>query len=85
MKVEIGDEGELCFKLENGPNPGLFKEYYKDPVKQAQQIHDGYYHCGDTAWVDEDGYVHFVGMTRAVRGSERFSVLGQSSKYPPLR
>jgi len=73
-KVEIGDEGELCFKLQDGPNPGLFKEYYKDPVKQAQQIHDGYYHCGDTAWVDEDGYVHFVGRNDDIIKSSGYRI-----------
>ena len=73
-KVEIGEEGELCFKLEDGPNPGLFKEYYKDPVKQAQQIHDGYYHCGDTAWVDEDGYVHFVGRNDDIIKSSGYRI-----------
>ena len=50
--VEIGEEGELCFDVSEGVPPGLFKEYFKDPVKQAQQVHDGYYPCGDTAWVD---------------------------------
>ena len=74
-KVEIGDEGELCFKLnDDGHNPGLFKEYYKDPVKQAQQIHDGYYHCGDTAWVDEDGYVHFVGRNDDIIKSSGYRI-----------
>ena len=73
-RVEIGDEGELCFKLEDGPNPGLFKEYYKDPVKQAEQIHDGYYHCGDTAWVDEDGYVHFVGRNDDIIKSSGYRI-----------
>ncbi len=73
-RVEIGDEGELCFKLQDGPNPGLFKEYYKDPVKQAAQIHDGYYHCGDTAWMDEDGYVHFVGRNDDIIKSSGYRI-----------
>ena len=74
-KVEIGEEGELCFKLdEDSRNPGLFKEYYKDPVKQKQQIHDGYYHCGDTAWIDEDGYVHFVGRNDDIIKSSGYRI-----------
>jgi acyl-coenzyme A synthetase/AMP-(fatty) acid ligase len=35
--------------------------YYRNPEKTSEAWHDGYYHCGDTAWIDEDGYFHFVG------------------------
>ncbi|WP_298523718.1 AMP-binding protein [uncultured Methanobrevibacter sp.] len=73
-KVEIGDEGELCFKLEDGPNPGLFKDYVNDEVKYKQQIHDGYYHCGDTAWKDEDGYIHFVGRNDDIIKSSGYRI-----------
>ena len=72
--VEIGDEGELCFKMNDGPNPGLFKDYVNDEVKYKQQIHDGYYHCGDTAWVDEDGYVHFVGRNDDIIKSSGYRI-----------
>ncbi|MCF0226207.1 MAG: AMP-binding protein [Methanobrevibacter sp.] len=61
QEVDIGEEGEICVDLRDGPIPGLFKEYYKDPEKQASSCHDGFYHCGDTAWKDEDGYIHFIG------------------------
>ena len=73
-KVDVGSKGELCFKLNDGPNPGLFKEYYKDPEKQKQQIYDGYYHCGDTAWVDEEGYVHFVGRNDDIIKSSGYRI-----------
>ena len=73
-RVEIGDEGELCFKLEDGPNPGLFKDYVNDEEKYKKQIHDGYYHCGDTAWVDEDGYVHFVGRNDDIIKSSGYRI-----------
>ncbi len=72
--VDIGAEGELCFDISNGPTPGLFKEYYKDPVKQAHQIHDGYYHCGDTAWKDEDGYIRFVGRNDDIIKSSGYRI-----------
>ena len=73
-RVEIGDEGELCFKLEDGPNPGLFKDYVNDDEKYKKQIHHGYYHCGDTAWVDEDGYVHFVGRNDDIIKSSGYRI-----------
>ena len=73
-RVEIGEKGELCFKLEDGPNPGLFKDYVNDEVKYKQQIHDGYYHCGDTAWVDEEGYIHFVGRNDDIIKSSGYRI-----------
>ena len=72
--VEFGDKGELCFDISEGIPPGLFKEYYKDPIKQAQQVHDGFYHCGDTAWVDEEGYVHFVGRNDDIIKSSGYRI-----------
>ena len=59
--VDIGSEGEICFDVSEGRSTGLFKEYYRNPEKTSEAWHDGYYHCGDTAWIDEDGYFHFVG------------------------
>ena len=58
---DVGEEGELVIKTEDGKPPGLFNGYYQDPDKTAQEWHHGYYHTGDTAWKDEDGYFWFVG------------------------
>ena len=58
--VDIGDEGEISINVSEGVKPGLFKEYYKDPEKQAASWYDGHYHCGDTAWMDEEGYFSFI-------------------------
>ena len=73
-RVEIGEEGELCFKMGDKPIPGLFKDYVNDDEKYRQQIHDGYYHCGDTAWVDEEGYVHFVGRNDDIIKSSGYRI-----------
>ena len=72
--VDIGEEGEICMNVSESINPGLFKEYYKDPEKQAAQWHDGYYHCGDTAWMDEDGYVHFIGRNDDIIKSSGYRI-----------
>ena len=72
--VEIGEEGELCFDVSEGIPAGLFKEYVNDPEKQAAQWYDGYYHCGDTAWRDEDGYVHFVGRNDDIIKSSGYRI-----------
>lgn len=73
-EVDIGEEGEICVDLADGPKPGLFKEYYKDPEKQKAAWHDGYYHCGDTAWKDEDGYIHFVGRNDDIIKSSGYRI-----------
>ena len=40
---------------------GLFRGYEGAPDKTAEVWHDGFYHTGDTAWRDEDGYFWYVG------------------------
>ncbi|MCQ2552858.1 MAG: AMP-binding protein, partial [Clostridia bacterium] len=54
--------GEVVIKVdENGAKrPGLFLGYYNDPDRTAAVWHDGYYHTGDVAWRDEDGYYWYV-------------------------
>ena len=58
--VDVGDEGEVSIRTDSIP-PGLFTGYYRDKDKTDEVWHDGYYHSGDTAWKDEDGYLWFVG------------------------
>jgi len=58
-----GVEGEICIRLEKGKNIGLFMGYLLEPEKTAGVVHDGYYHTGDKAWMDEDGYFWFLGRT----------------------
>ncbi|HDQ40692.1 MAG TPA: acyl-CoA synthetase [Desulfonatronum sp.] len=56
-----GEEGEICIRL-NGTDPlGLFTGYLDEPKKTAQVRMDGFYHTGDKAWMDEDGYFWFLG------------------------
>lgn len=56
-----GEEGEICVRLEPGRNPGLFTAYRNEPERTAAVCYDGYYHTGDKAWQDEDGYYWFLG------------------------
>ncbi len=61
--VEAGEVGEIVINVKNGAPCGLFTGYYGDPEKTHEVWHDGYYHTGDTAWVDEDGFYWYVGRT----------------------
>ncbi|EFL52119.1 AMP-dependent synthetase and ligase [Solidesulfovibrio fructosivorans JJ]] len=58
-----GVEGEICIGLEDDKNVGLFAGYLLEPAKTASVMIDGYYHTGDKAWMDEDGYYWFLGRT----------------------
>lgn len=37
--------------------PWIMEEYYKDPEKTAEVWRDGWFHTGDVAKVDEEGYI----------------------------
>lgn len=58
--VEQGETGEICIRLRD-PQQGLFDGYYNDPALTQTVMHDGYYHLGDLAYCDSDGYYWFVG------------------------
>jgi acetyl-CoA synthetase len=58
--TESGVTGEIVINTQNGIPCGLFKGYV-DSDRTAEAWHDGFYHTGDTAWRDEDGYFWYVG------------------------
>jgi acetyl-CoA synthetase len=60
---EPGVEGEICIRLTEPRVPGLFHSYLDEPERTAKVMFDGFYHTGDKAWVDEDGYYWFMGRT----------------------
>ena len=54
------DEGEVCVDLSHQP-VGLMPGYFEDATATAKAVRDGYYHTGDVAVRDIDGYLTFVG------------------------
>ena len=62
-EVQPGLVGEICVRTHGEKQVGLFMGYYKDEEKTREAWHDGLYHTGDTAWMDEDGYYWYVGRT----------------------
>lgn len=71
---DVGEEGELVIYTKDGKPPGLFGGYYKDQKKTDEAWHDGYYHTGDTAWKDEDGYLWFVGRNDDIIKSSGYRI-----------
>nr|WP_157871590.1 AMP-binding protein [Pseudodesulfovibrio piezophilus] len=61
-EVPQGEEGEICIRIDK-PVLGLFESYMDEPEKTASVKFDNWYHTGDKAWADEDGYLWFMGRT----------------------
>jgi acetyl-CoA synthetase len=59
---EPGRDGEICLDLAHRPL-GLMTGYLDDPELNADAMRDGYYHTGDVATSDHDGYITYVGRT----------------------
>ncbi len=62
VSCKVGEVGEIVVRATPDNKPcGLFSGYYRNQEATDKAWHDGYYHTGDTAWRDEDGYFWFVG------------------------
>jgi len=72
--VPTGEVGEIVVNVKNGAPCGLFTEYYNAPDKTEEVWHDGYYHTGDTAWRDEDGFFWYVGRVDDVIKSSGYRI-----------
>jgi acetyl-CoA synthetase len=57
-----GEEGEICLDLERRPL-GLMTGYRGDDERAAEAMRGGYYHTGDVASRDADGYLTYIGRT----------------------
>jgi len=75
-ECDTGQTGEICIRVEDDkPHPaGIMMGYYRDEAKTAEAIHDGWYHTGDTAWRDEDGYYWYVGRNDDVIKSSGYRI-----------
>ena len=67
--TEEGKVGELCVR-----GTSLSMGYYNNPEKTAEVWHDGYYHTGDEAWRDEDGYFWYIGRADDVIKSSGYRI-----------
>ena len=72
--VPTGEPGEIVINVKEGMPCGLFTGYYLDKEKTDEVLHDGYYHTGDMAWCDEDGYYWYVGRIDDVIKSSGYRI-----------
>jgi acetyl-CoA synthetase len=59
---EPGRDGEICLDLSHRPL-GLMTGYQDDAEREAEAMRGGYYHTGDVATSDDEGYITYVGRT----------------------
>jgi acetyl-CoA synthetase len=62
VTAEPGTEGEICIDLSARPT-ALMVGYLDDPTLTDEVMRGGYYHTGDVASRDEDGYITYVGRS----------------------
>jgi len=72
--VKPGAVGEIVVNTKNGNPLALFAGYFLDEEKTKAVWHDGFYHTGDTAWKDEDGYFWYVGRTDDIIKSSGYRI-----------
>ncbi len=72
--VPDGEPGEIVVRTSEKIPCGLFAGYYNDEKRTKEVWHDGYYHTGDTAWRDEDGFYWYVGRVDDVIKSSGYRI-----------
>ncbi len=72
--VPDGEPGEIVIRTKEGVPNGLFLGYYKDEESTKKVWHDGWYHTGDQAWRDEDGFLWYIGRVDDVIKSSGYRI-----------
>ncbi|MDD6266224.1 MAG: AMP-binding protein [Clostridia bacterium] len=72
--VQAGEHGEIVVNLKNGSPCGLAVGYYNDKKATENAWHDGWYHTGDLAYRDEDGFFWYVGRVDDVIKSSGYRI-----------
>ena len=71
-ELALGERGELCIK-----SPGNVLGYWNKPEATAEAFVNGWFHTGDVAYMDEDGFVYIVDRIKEIiiRGGENISCI----------
>ena len=71
-ELPLGERGELCIK-----SPANVLGYWNKPDATAEAFVNGWFHTGDVAYMDADGFVYIVDRIKEIiiRGGENISCL----------
>ncbi len=73
-EVESGENGEICISIKDGLPCGLAYAYEGNEEVTKETWRDGFYHTGDLAWKDEDGFLWYVGRADDVIKSSGYRI-----------
>ena len=73
LRVDGVGEGELCFDLSVKPL-ALMTGYQGDEERNAEAMAGGWYHTGDVASRDAEGYITYIGRTDDVFKASDFKI-----------
>ena len=73
-EVARGENGEICIDISKGLPCGLAYAYDANEEITAETWRDGFYHTGDVAWMDEDGFLWYVGRADDVIKSSGYRI-----------
>jgi len=73
-EVARGESGEICIDISEGLPCGLAYAYEGNEEVTRETWRDGYYHTGDVAWMDEDGFLWYVGRVDDVIKSSGYRI-----------
>ena len=73
-EADPGETGEICINIKDGLPCGLAYAYEGNEEVTAETWRDGFYHTGDLAWQDEDGFFWYVGRADDVIKSSGYRI-----------
>ncbi|MBQ8528341.1 MAG: AMP-binding protein [Clostridia bacterium] len=73
-EVKLGETGEICINISEGLPCGLAYAYESNEEVTRETWRDGFYHTGDIAWMDEDGFLWYVGRADDVIKSSGYRI-----------
>ena len=73
-EAEPGENGEICINISGGLPCGLAYAYEGNEEVTKDTWRDGFYHTGDLAWKDEDGFYWYVGRADDVIKSSGYRI-----------
>ena len=76
VDVPAGTTGEICIRAKSMDDRpvGLYMGYHRNAEATEKAWYDGYYHTGDLAYRDEDGYFWYVGRNDDIIKSSGYRI-----------